>query len=545
MLEQNRPLHHSSPRCRFPPLTANGLTAGEAAATPTAAAAPSHPQASLRAIGIVTALTLLQLALQFALQLVLANYFGAAGDMDAYVAALAPPVVIATILSGSLGYVLVPVVTQRLAAGRTEEAAAVASQIGLCVTIVAIAVTVGIALAAAPLAALLCPGFSSERQAQVASLLRILSTLTLFNTLISYLNSLSHCYRQFARPALGGVLGTLATLAYVIALHSSQGVFAVAWGVVVGAALTVLFLLPLFLSTLLQSARLQRRLLPATRQSFQLLLPLVLAAIYWRLDPLLDRWLGSYLAEGSIAHMGYAWRLVSGLSLVGTSGLSIVAFQALAAHASAGRRAELCAELAYALRLFLFLVVPVCVGLVAFAAPVVRLLCERGRFTSEDTRVVATLVILYVGVIFGTGLSDLLSRTCYALQDMLTPVLVTTGVFTLIALVKIALARQGGAPTLVAATSGYYLLTTIVLLFLLVARLSPAMLAGCGPQLLRSIACSLAASFAAALVIRLDFRLAILPAAACGALVYCGGMWFFGDEFARRIGRRAQAILWP
>jgi hypothetical protein len=57
-----------------------------------------------------------QLLVQFATQLVLARLFGAASEMDAFVAALALPVVIATILSGSLG-VLVPIYAERLAAG--------------------------------------------------------------------------------------------------------------------------------------------------------------------------------------------------------------------------------------------------------------------------------------------------------------------------------------------------------------------------------------------------------------------------------------------
>ena len=46
-----------------------------------------RPQSSLRSVSLITALTFVQLLLQFAAQLVLAKYFGAAGEMDAYVAA--------------------------------------------------------------------------------------------------------------------------------------------------------------------------------------------------------------------------------------------------------------------------------------------------------------------------------------------------------------------------------------------------------------------------------------------------------------------------
>src|SRR5262249_7839966 len=159
------------------------------------------------------------------------------------------------------------------------------------------------------------------------------------------------------------------TLAYVIELYDRQGIFAVAWGVAVGASVTVAILAPLFLTQLWKTGAWRLPLQHGTRRCLTLLTPLVLAALYWRLPPPVDRYLGSRLPTGNIAHMGYAWRLISGLMLIGTSGLSIVVFPAIAAHAAQSRRSELNAELAYALRFFLFLIVPVCIGLGAFATP--------------------------------------------------------------------------------------------------------------------------------------------------------------------------------
>ena len=79
--------------------------------------------ASLRAVGSVSLLTLVQLLLQFATQLLLARYFGTAGEVDAFMAAVALPLVIAAMVSGSLGYVLVPVVAEALARQNTAAAA--------------------------------------------------------------------------------------------------------------------------------------------------------------------------------------------------------------------------------------------------------------------------------------------------------------------------------------------------------------------------------------------------------------------------------------
>jgi putative peptidoglycan lipid II flippase len=269
-----------------------------------------------------------------------------------------------------------------------------------------------------------------------------------------------------------------------------------------------------------------------------LLLPLFIASLFWRLDPLLDRYLGSQLATGSLAHMGYAWRVINALMLIGTSGLSIVVFPAIAAHAAADRRRELTAELAYAVRFFLFLMIPVCVGLAAFALPVVRLLFEHGRFSSGDTTAVALLVALYVGAIFGAGLGDLLSRTFYAQHNTMTPVIVCAVVFALSAALKFGLVGRYGAAGLVAATSAYYVLNAGVLLFILLSRLGSDMLAGTLLQLGRAAIGTAVACLVAALIVQLPSGAAVLVAAVLAAVTYAAAMLLMGDPFSQKLLRQ-------
>ncbi|HEY2415868.1 MAG TPA: lipid II flippase MurJ [Pirellulaceae bacterium] len=499
---------------------------------------PTQPQTSLRSVAVVTTLTGCQLLLQFATQLVLAKYFGAAAEMDAYVSALAPPVVIATILAGSLAYVLVPIVAQLRAAGDEGRAAAVVSQLGIWLAAISIAVTSIVAVAAEPLVAFLCPGFGADERQMTATLIRILSPLILANTLIAYLNAVFHAYRRFAAPALAGVVGTIITLAYVLLLHEHQGINAVGWGVVAGAATTVALLLPFFFKTFVRGREGAVSAQPHFSRAVKLLLPLFIASLFWRLDPLLDRYLGSQLATGSLAHMGYAWRIINALMLIGTSGLSVVAFPAIAAHAAANRRHELSAELAHAIRFFVYLMVPVCVGLAAFAQPVVSMLFEHGRFTTADATAVALLVALYVGAIFGAGLGDLLSRTFYAQHNTLAPVAVCAIVFALSAALKFVLVGPYAAAGLVAATSAYYALNAGVLLVILLARLGPDMLAGTLREFGRAAIGTLAACLVAGVVVRLPVPAAVLAAAAIAATTYVAVTWLMGDPFSQKLLRQ-------
>ena len=500
-----------------------------------------RPHSSLSSVALVTGLALAQLLVQFATQLLLARLFGAGSDMDAFVAALAPPVVIATILSGSLGYVLVPAVAGRLAAGGQDEAHAVAGQLGIYVSLASLALAVATMAAAEVLVRALCPGFSAQQQGLTAELLRILAPLVVLNSLIAYLNALHQSERRFAAPAVAGVLGTLVTLGAIMLWQGRLGIFGVAWGVVAGAGFTVAVLLPRFVAQLREPLARGLAVQPATRQALAMLAPLVVGAVYWRLDPLVDRWLGSYLPAGSIAHLGYAWRLAMALMMIGTSGLSIVAFPAIAAHAAAQQWDHLRAELAQALRLLTVLLVPVGMGLALFAEPVVRLLFERGRFTASDSEAVAMLVVLYLGVVVGASLGDLLARTMYALHDTRTPVVINAATFTLAIALKFLLAWRVGVAGLAVGASLYYLLSAAALAILLRRRLGAGMLAGVATSLARSTACAAAACVAAWLVGRSWSPFAVIPAMVTGLVVYAVSACLLKDEFALGVLRHR----WP
>lgn len=491
---------------------------------------------------LVTGLNLLQLAIQFGLQLVLARQYGAGEAMDAYVAALAWPTVAAAILSGAVGYVLIPAVARQQTLGGPQQAALVGSQLGWYLLLVSLVVAGGTLVAADRLAALLCPGFPAAQQTRTAHLLRVLASLIVLNSLTSFLHALHHTQQRFARPALAGVAGTLTTLAWVLLTGARPRIETLAWAVVGGSLVTVSWLGPLWVRQLVQTGAWCKPLTPAARQALRLWLPLVAGGVCWRLDPLVDRWAGSYLAEGSLSHLGYAWRLVQALSQLGTSGLAIVVFPVIATQAAARQRDALARELAHGLRLLLVLVVPVCVGLGLFARPVVAFLFQRGAFHAADTQAVSWLVWAYLGSILGMGVGDLCSRTMYAGQNTHTPVVVHTLAFLLAAAGKVALVGWLGAGSIAAATTGMHLGQAAVLAALLRQQLGPAMLAGmlrCAGQ---TVACSLAGCLAAAPLVQLPSSWALPLAILAGGVTYGFCLWLTGNEFAIRAGHRLRTL---
>ncbi len=485
---------------------------------------------SLRSAGWVSLCSLGQLVLQFWFQMLLAKQFGASWEMDAYVAAIAFPTAISAVFVGSLSYAFVPLFSGLLTRD-TDHAWRLAGSMGILLVVFSLAVALGTFFMSGFLVRYLFPGFSEERSQLAVSLLRILCWLIVTNGLIAYLQSLYYCHKRFALPAAASPIGIAVTVAGAIAFQD-RGMTAIAWAVLAGSATAVVLQMPL----LVRRGRFGQLWNDDVRRCLVLLLPLVIGALYFRLDPLVDRYLTSMLPVGSVSHLGYAWRMASAMLLITVGGLSVVAFPSFAEHWAAGRHEEFRREVASATRCLIAILVPIGFALVFYSEPLIADLLQRGQFTAADSRAVGYLLGLYVGMVVGAGLGEITSKVFYSLSDTRTPTLLGVGTFSIGLVLKIVFVKQYGAAAVVAATSFYFLLSGILAMLLIARRLGNEVFSGTGGALRRATLASIAATAAAWPVVSSGLPLATLVGAALGGVVYFLALLLQRDEFAIRMG---------
>ena len=486
---------------------------------------------SLRSVGWVSLCSLGQLVLQFLFQMLLAKHFGASWEMDAYVAAIAFPTAISAVFVGSLGYAFVPLFGGLLVRDN-DRAWRLAGAMGILLAVFSLVVASSAFFLAGFLVRCLFPGFSEERSHLAVAVLRILCWLIVTNGLIAYLQSLYYCHKRFALPAAASPIGIAVTLFGAIAFQD-QGMIAIAWAVLAGSATAVILQMPILLSRG-RFGRLWNN--EDVRRCLILLLPLVFGALYFRLDPLVDRYLTSLLPVGSVSHLGYAWRIASAMLLITAGGLSVVAFPNFAEHWAAGRHEEFRREVASASRCLTAILVPIGFALVFYSEPLIADLLQRGQFTAADSRAVGYLLGLYVGMIVGAGVGEITSKVFYSLSDTRTPTLLGVGTFSIGLVLKIVFVEQYGAAAVVAATSFYFVLSGILAMLLIARRLGTEVFSGTGGALRRATLASIAATAAAWPVVSSGFPLATIVGAALGSVVYFMVMLLQRDEFAIRMG---------
>ncbi len=180
----------------------------------------------------------------------------------------------------------------------------------------------------------------------------------------------------------------------------------------------------------------------------------------------------------SIAHLGYAQRLIQAILVLASGGLLTILFPKLTSNDPEDPGKGLAVRMKLGMHGLLLIVVPIAIGGSLFSELVIRDLLERERFLPEDTASVAQLFTILLIMFAGASFADLLARGFYTLNDSWTPTTLTCIAITFTFIGKFLTAEIWGAKSLAWWTSGYFVLVTMALALALQPGLDPSLTAG-------------------------------------------------------------------
>ena len=352
-------------------------------------------------------------------QVVIAGIFGARADMDAFLAASTLPQYVIAVLLGALAVVFVPVFIEYDGSGRSREAWRVASSVVTATAILLTAVAIAGVLLAEPLIRVTTPGLSPGSLALAARVARIMWPGIAASGIVVLLIGVHHAKGRFTWAALVPVLGAGLNLALVFALVRRWGVLGLAFAAVVATVVQA----ALLLWGVAGRDRIRFALdwrQPGVGQVVSLLWPLAFSGLLTRYTQLVDRYLASGLAEGAIAHLAYAFRLVALVSLFLSTGIATVVFPRMALNSAVQDADALRRTLSLGLRVMWLGVAPAIAIGVALSYPMIAALIERGAFLSSDTAAVSSLWRIYLVSMAAGCLGSVTGRAFYALKQTRT-----------------------------------------------------------------------------------------------------------------------------
>jgi putative peptidoglycan lipid II flippase len=365
-----------------------------------------------RSTMIVMAATLASMILGFGREVLNARYFGASGDMDAFLAAAVVPTILFGVFNGALVSALVPIFSEYSVSDREEEAWQLASTL---IIVLAVLLVVGAALGAwlAPVYVPWIARFQGHRLDEAIVMTRWLMPCIIATSLSGILAAILNAYHRFAATALQGVFANLLTIGFVVIGFHRLGIGALVLGTLAGAFAQLLVQVPAFFAL-----RRFRVVVdwghPGLRRLLMVLGPIAVGSAAGQIALFFDRYFASGLSVGSIAGMNYAVKLVGFPQQVFVAAIATVIFPVFAGQFASKNRPAMRRSIATGLKIVLFLTIPSVLGLCMLAGPIVQTLFERGAFTPADTVLCTSLLpFAAVGLVAVAG-NIILTRYLFA-----------------------------------------------------------------------------------------------------------------------------------
>lgn len=380
---------------------------------------------------LLAASVLLSRVLGYGREVLLAYRVGAGAATDAYYAAFQIPDLLNYLLAGgALSIAFLPLYTRHLARGDDARAEQLFSTVLGTLGLLAAVATAALWWWAEPLVALQFPRFDPATQALTVHLTRIVLPAQICFIAGGIINATLLARRRFRASAAAPLLynGGIIAGGLLLAPRTGIGVEGFAWGALAGAVLGPL------LAPLLDArgrVRVRLRVAPFDRAFLAYLAvaaPLMLGQTLLTVDEWYERWFGALLGAGSVAHLAYARRLMQVPVAVVGQAIAAAALPTLARLFAEHRSDDLNRVVERTLQTGLVLAVFAAGGFFALAQPLVQVIYQHGRFTTEDTTRVAAILSLLALAVPAWITQQIAARAFYARGDTWRPMVLGTAV---------------------------------------------------------------------------------------------------------------------
>lgn len=347
-----------------------------------------------RAAAIVAGLSILARIAATLKELVVAHTFGRSDALDAFLIAFVLPSFVINLIMGGLGSALLPVLVETRQREGEDAATKLLSNILLVSILALIGAAVFMALCAPLYLPFLAHSFSPEKLLLTRKLLYPLLPWMIFNGLATLLSYIMNAGEKFALPAMVPLITPLVTIVFIIAFKA-QGALSLALGTAAGGLIEAIVLFRILAAHDVRLSLRWGRFDPAVRKVLAQYAPMMAVSFLMGSALVVDQSFAAMLPAGSVAALSYANKISNVILVIGGTALSTATLpyfsRMVAENDWFGCRHTLKRYVA----LIMAIAVPVTVMLIVFSKPIVRVLYQRGAFTSADTQVVSLVQACY------------------------------------------------------------------------------------------------------------------------------------------------------
>lgn len=356
----------------------------------------------------------------------LASYFGDNIELlDSFIAAsVLPDAIFEVLIFGTIALAFIPIFSQYLSRDKLERAWELSSKMITLGLLVFFIFTIIVLLLADFIAPIIAPGIIAKdptARSLIARLLRIMIFAQVFFVISIFLTGILQSFQRFVVPALASIFYNIGIILAIIFL-APLGIYAPAFGMILGALLHFVIQLPLALSLGFRfhlAFDLKDR---DVKEMFSLMWPRSIALGVQRLSDIINIALASIFTAGSVVAFNFAQVLQLVPTALFAGSIAQAALPSFSIELNAKRYDQFKNLFIQSLHQILFLVLPAAAILAILRIPVVRLVFGAREFPWEITVLTGRTLIAFSIGIAAQAVNLLLLRGFHAVRDSLTPV---------------------------------------------------------------------------------------------------------------------------
>lgn len=373
------------------------------------------------AVGLMAA-TLVAKILGFGRELALASAYGASGTSDAFLVAMNIPAVIFTAIGTSLGTAFIPLYCDVNSKDGEKASNKFTNNVFNIVVLICIAFSILGVIFTPQIVKLFAVGFEGETLSQAIYFTRVMILGLAFLGMSYIMMAYLQVKDNFIIPGLMPVPYNILIITSII-ISTKLSPTLLPWGALIGLSLQFLFQLPFAMK---KGYRYQPYINLGDKhlkKMLWLVAPVLIGVAVNQINTIVDRTIASTLVEGSISALNYATKLnqfVMGMFIVS---ISSVVYPMLSKLSSENNKEKFNKSIRTSVNTVVLLVIPISVGAIILAQPIVKLLFQRGEFDQRATYMTSVALTFYSIGMIGFGLRDILGKVFYSLQDTKTPMI--------------------------------------------------------------------------------------------------------------------------
>jgi len=366
----------------------------------------------LKTVGLVILITLAGKMLGLMRDMLLGQTFGTGWQADALVTASSlPRIFFDAVFASAVSASFIPVFNEVMEKEGRAEADRLASSFLTIMGLSAAALTALGMVFAPSLIRIMAPEFAPETAELATRLLTIIFPSLLFTgiafSMVGILNSLG----EFRMPAAMSIASNGILIGYFLLFVNRFGVYGAAVAMMIGWIAQALMQGPALWK---RGYRYRPRLRhPALSHIFRMILPVMVSTWTQPINMLVIIWFASAIPGGvSSLHIANGlYLMIAGIFVLSVTN---VIFPEMSRLAAVGDRRSFGDMVRDTVQTLLFLLVPMTVGLILMATPLIQLLYEYRQFDANSTALTASALMFMCLGMLGYGVQNVLIRAFYA-----------------------------------------------------------------------------------------------------------------------------------